>query len=423
MLANKNIDFSSPLAREKADKQAWQRKYQEKLVLLAGKFTFPDPTPLSPPPEAVAGQDPRSYSLIKLSEVRFSYNPEQENARYIFNDPITVDITASTRVGIMGPNGAGKSTLLKLLTGKHKPTNGIRTEHPTAKVAYFSQHSALELDLNTTAIEYMQSQFPDPAGKNKPMLRAQLNKAGVLGDKTDTYMRNLTASQRSLVVFAKLTYECPHLLIMDEPTNFLDLQSVDSLITASTKYHGALMMVSHNRYFLSKCCTQYLSVVPGKFAVFNNMKDCEKATYTFIQELEAGEGIKARDLVKQNAGGASFAASGKAAASEAVAVTFGADLKAEAAAVTAEQAKAAKAAADKAAQAAEREKKAAEKPKLTPAEERALLMAKNQAKLDAQKAGQHLNKPGAAAAGRGGAQGAGRGGAQGGRGGGRGGKN
>lgn len=414
MIANKNIDFSSPLAREKADKLAWQKKYQDKLILLAGKFTFPDPTALTPPPDAVPGQDPRSFSLIKLTDIRFSYNPQQENARYIFNDPISVDITASTRVGIMGPNGAGKSTLLKLLTGKHTPTNGTRTTHPTSTVAYFSQHSALELDLNTTALEYMLSQFPEKDQKNKPMLRAQLNKAGVLGDKTDTYMRNLTASQRSLVVFAKLTYVCPHLLIMDEPTNFLDLQSVDSLITACSKYRGALLMVSHNRYFLSKCCTQFLSVVPGKFAIFNNMKDCEKATYTFIAELESGEHVKAADLVKKNAGGASFAASNKAAATETNSVVFGADLKAEADARSAEEIKAAQVLADKKAKQAEREAAAAAKPKLTPAEERALLQAKNKAKLEAAKAP-------AAPAGRG-ASAAPRGGAQAGRGGGRGGK-
>jgi ABC-type sulfate/molybdate transport systems ATPase subunit len=260
----------------------------------------------------------------------------------------------------------------------------------------------------------MMSQFPDKDGKNKPLLRAQLNKAGVLGDKTDTYMRNLTASQRSLVVFAKLTFVCPHLLIMDEPTNFLDLQSVDSLILACSKYHGALLMVSHNRYFLAKCCTQYLSVVPGKFAIFNNMKDCEKATYTFIAELESGEQVKAADLVKKNAGGASFAASGKAAATETKSVVFGADLRAEQEALSAEQAKAAKALAEKQAKQAERERLAAEKPKLTPAEERALQMAKNKAKMEAAKA------PPPQSAGRGGA--GGRGGASAPRGGGRGGK-
>jgi len=258
------------------------------------------------------------------------------------------------------------------------------------------------------------SQFPEPDQKNKALLRAQLNKAGVLGDKTDTYMRNLTASQRSLVVFAKLTFVCPNLLIMDEPTNFLDLQSVDSLITACSKYRGALLMVSHNRYFLAKCCTQFLSVVPGKFAIFSNMKDCEKATYTFIAELESGEHVKAADLVKKNAGGASFAASGKAAAAETKSVVFGADLKAEQEAKSADELKAAKALADKQAKQAEREAAAAAKPKLTPAEERALLQAKNKAKMEAAKA------PPPPAGGRG-ASASPRGGAQAGRGGGRGG--
>jgi energy-coupling factor transporter ATP-binding protein EcfA2 len=110
-------------------------------------------------------------------------------------------------------------------------------------------------------------------------------------------------------VFSKLTYKCPHLLILDEPTNFLDLESVDSLIAACNKYAGALLLVSHNRDFLKKCAKTYLSVVPGKFLLFDNMKDAERSTYTFIAEMEEGGSISAQDLVKKNAGGASVHAS------------------------------------------------------------------------------------------------------------------
>jgi len=96
------------------------------------------------------------------------------------------------------------------------------------------------------------------------------------------------------------------LLILDEPTNFLDLESVDSLIAACNKYAGALLLVSHNRDFLKKCAKQYLSVVPGKFLLFDNMKDAERSTYTFIAEMEEGGSVSAQDLVKKNAGGASL---------------------------------------------------------------------------------------------------------------------
>jgi len=136
-----------------------------------------------------------------------------------------------------------------------------------------------------------------------------LAKTSIVGTVQDTRMEALSFSQKSCIVFSKLTYKCPHLLILDEPTNFLDLESVDSLIAACNKYAGALLLVSHNRDFLKKCAKHYLSVVPGKFQLFDNMKDAERATYAFIAEMEEGGSVSAQDLVKKNAGGASVHAS------------------------------------------------------------------------------------------------------------------
>jgi energy-coupling factor transporter ATP-binding protein EcfA2 len=152
----------------------------------------------------------------------------------------------------------------------------------------------------------MAEQFP---GELAGQLRQHLAKTSVVGTVQDTRMETLSFSQKSCIVFAKLTYRCPHLLILDEPTNFLDLESVDSLIAACNKYAGALLLVSHNRDFLKKCAKQYLSVVPGKFQLFDSMKDAERATYTFIAEMDEGGSVSAQDLVKKNAGGASVHAS------------------------------------------------------------------------------------------------------------------
>jgi energy-coupling factor transporter ATP-binding protein EcfA2 len=113
----------------------------------------------------------------------------------------------------------------------------------------------------------------------------------------------LSFSQRSCVIFAKLTFVCPHLLIMDEPTNFLDLESVDALISACNKYKGALLLVSHNRDFLKKCAKQYLSVVPGSFKLYDNLKDAEAGTYSFIAEMEDGGKVGADALVNNPGGG------------------------------------------------------------------------------------------------------------------------
>jgi len=198
----------------------------------------------------------------------------------------------------MGPNGAGKSTFLKLITDKLKATSGDVIRHPTATVAYFAQHHVQDLDLKITAIEYMTQQFPEV--KKPGLLRSHLAKVGIVGDKADSRMQNLSAGLRSCVIFAKITYVCPHLLIMDEPTNFLDLESIDSLILATNKYHGALLLVSHNRMFLNKCATQYLSIVPGRFEVFDDLRNCERSTYQFIEEMEAGKKVGAQDLVAKN---------------------------------------------------------------------------------------------------------------------------
>jgi len=297
---NQNVDPSTFLGRQKHDKKQWSEQYHAKQVALQGKFTFPAATPLENPENLPLAD----ISLLNAVDVRFSYKPETNV--YIFNEPINFNVTASTRCGVMGPNGAGKSTLLKMLTKQHFPTSGAIVEHPKFTLAYFGQYSTHELDLEKTPAEWMGVQFP---GEQAGALRSHLAKTSIVGTVQDTRMEALSFSQKSCIVFSKLTFKCPHLLILDEPTNFLDLESVDSLIAACNKYAGALLLVSHNRDFLKKCAKTYLSVVPGKFLLFDNMKDAERSTYTFIAEMEEGGSVSAQDLVKKNAGGASVHAS------------------------------------------------------------------------------------------------------------------
>jgi len=149
-------------------------------------------------------------------------------------------------------------------------------------------------------MEFMQTQFPQV---NPGLLRSHLAKTGVGGGAESTRMLNLSYSQRSCVIFSKLTFVCPHLLIMDEPTNFLDLESVDALISATIKFPGALLVVTHSRHFLRKCAKSFLSVTPGQFLMFTDMKEAENATYSFIQELESGVKI---DATQMAAGGGSL---------------------------------------------------------------------------------------------------------------------
>ena len=305
LLAHRNADPSSAQGREKQDRMDWLMAYKQKLVMMAGKFTFPPPMPLDATlDEKLAAAAATSdvvieipeLSLIKVDNVRFSYNAAK-GLPFIFDTPISIDITTRTRIGVMGPNGAGKSTFLKLCTDKLKPDSGTVTRHDRATFAYFSQHHTMELNFQQTPMEFMIREFPSVT--NTGFLRNHLSKVGIVGTKADTRLIDLSGGQRSCVMFAKLTYICPHMLIMDEPTNFLDLISVDSLIAATRKYKGALMLVSHNRFFLNKCAQAFLSIVPGQFNIYPDLAKCERATYSFIQDLEDGNSIDASNLIKK----------------------------------------------------------------------------------------------------------------------------
>jgi len=200
----------------------------------------------------------------------------------------------------MGPNGAGKSTLLKLITEKLVPTTGTITRHPDFVTAYFGQHSTKELDLEKSALDFMQWKFPKA---NIGVLRTHLAKTSVGDTIAESRMKNLSFSQRSCVIFAALTFVPPHLLIMDEPTNFLDLDSVDSLIKAVNKFTGGLVVVTHNRDFLKRTVKSFLSIIPGAFLEFPTMKDAERATYSFITALEAGHHVNVQQAIQDNRGG------------------------------------------------------------------------------------------------------------------------
>jgi len=293
---NRNVDSASALAKTKAEYQAWQTRHHERKVMLAGKFTFKDPIPL----KTKNGEEQKDVSLIHMKEVRFSYNPE--GGHFIFNQPVSFNVKFGTRVGVMGPNGAGKSTFLKLLTGKLTATTGEIVTNPDFKLAYFGQHSTKELSMDETPFEFMCRMFPE---ENPGLLSKHLSKTSVTGDSRNTRMIGLSYSQRSCVIFAKLTYVPPHLLIMDEPTNFLDLDSVDSLIAATNKFTGALLVVTHSRHFLKACADEFLSIVPGQFLTFPNMKEAEAATYSFMEAMESGKKVDLKSAIMKNPGGGS----------------------------------------------------------------------------------------------------------------------
>lgn len=327
---NRNIDPMSAMYRTKMNYTEWQDKRYRREVALQGKFTFKAPKVLPNP----TGGPVEDISLVEINDVRFSYDVAK-GLPFIFDTPISYKITMGTRLGVMGPNGAGKSTLLKLITKQIFPVEGTINVNPDFVLAYFGQHSTKELKMDESAVEFMARSFPKAKVTD---LKSHLEKTSVDSSIMEKRMIGLSYSQRSCVIFAKLTFVPPHLLIMDEPTNFLDLDSVDSLIRAANKFAdagGALITVTHNRDFLKRCSKKFLSITPGAFSEYGSMKEAERATYSFIQAMEEGKSVDSKSAIAENRGGGAVHTEEYLATKEAQRVKLAASQTAEQAAAAA----------------------------------------------------------------------------------------
>jgi ATP-binding cassette subfamily F protein 3 len=198
------------------------------------KFRFPDVEKLSPP-------------IIQMSEVSFGYTKEKPLLRNV-----DLDVQMDSRIGIVGPNGAGKTTVLKLLIQKLEATSGIISSNPRLRIGFFAQHHVDALDLDSSSVSFMAKNYP---GRTDEEYRRQLGAFGITGTTGLQKIGVLSGGQKSRVAFACLALTQPHILVLDEPSNHLDIEAMDALAEALREFQGGVLMVSHDVTMLQTVCT------------------------------------------------------------------------------------------------------------------------------------------------------------------------
>lgn len=205
-------------------------------------FALPDPPELRFP-----------GALISLEKVSFRYARDAK-APVVLKD-IDISVSMGDRIGILGLNGSGKSTLIKLLVEETRPSAGTATKHPRLKLGYYAQHAVEALqemgqvDTEMTALGLLMGENGSELDEGE--IRGLLGSLGLPGRlASDVPVRRLSGGQLVRLELARILRRRPHCLVLDEATTHLDYETVAALREALRGWQGAVVLVSHDRWFV-----------------------------------------------------------------------------------------------------------------------------------------------------------------------------
>jgi ATP-binding cassette subfamily F protein 3 len=209
---------------------------------------------------AIAGK-----TLLDARNISFGYTPDHILFRHM-----NLTINARDRFGVIGNNGKGKSTLLNVLSGGLKPLTGELKAHPDMKLGYFGQTNIQRLNPKLTIEQEIEH-------ANPALTRTQVrNICGTMmfgGDLALKKVSVLSGGEKSRTLLGKILAHPSNLLLLDEPNNHLDMESIDALIESLQDFPGALLMVTHNERILRALATKLVVFHRGKVDVFDTGYD------------------------------------------------------------------------------------------------------------------------------------------------------
>ena len=227
---------------------------------------------------------PRSGRLVaSLKDLSHSYDD-----RLLFLGA-NLEVERGDRIALVGPNGAGKSTLLRFVLGLEQPEEGEGGigEHNVIP-AYFEQNQAEALDLNRTVIDTLFSAVPD---WTQTQVRSLLGRFGLSNDSVFKNVGQLSGGEKARLALALMLVTPCNLLVLDEPTNHLDIPAKEMLEDAVRAYEGAALVVSHDRYFISRVANRIVELRDGELVVYRG----DYAYYLQKKEEERQEAEQARE--------------------------------------------------------------------------------------------------------------------------------
>jgi ATP-binding cassette subfamily F protein 3 len=224
--------------------------------------------------------------LVSLKHV-----DKQFGNNVILEDAIA-EIDRGDKIALIGANGKGKSTLLRIVAGVEK-YEGERVWGHNVEESFYAQHQLEALNINNTILDEMKE---SGSKKTDPELRALLGCFLFSGDDTDKKIRVLSGGEKARVALAKTIVSKANFLMLDEPTNHLDMHSVELLADALNKYEGSIILVSHDRFFISKTANKIWEIVDHKIKEF-------KGTYTewveWTERMEARKKLEEKSMKQE----------------------------------------------------------------------------------------------------------------------------
>jgi ATPase subunit of ABC transporter with duplicated ATPase domains len=197
---------------------------------------------------------PSGKQVLAVEGVSKAYGDKQ-----VLRD-VTLTVERGDRMAIIGPNGIGKSTLLKIVMGQVKADAGAAEWGYEARPGYFAQDHREQLGASRQSVEsWLWDVVPgEPIG----FVRGKLGQMLFSGDEVEKSISSLSGGEAARLVFCRLMVEKPNLLILDEPTNHLDLEAIEALVEALDDYDGTLILVSHDRWFVSRLAKRIVEITP-----------------------------------------------------------------------------------------------------------------------------------------------------------------